>query len=179
MTINKNIILGFAMMSAAFMLDSVAVAQNVYNGRYGNGFQGSSTRRLSSSPTFQAPTNFRTPVYSYPQTIVPQQFYPQAGVQSQRYSSGYRGNYSTQYPNNIPYQSGTRSYGNSYPYTQSPGSVPYSNGYYGQQRTYGRTYYGTPSQQRGAYIGSTIGNAISGQQGANIGAAVGSAVGRQ
>ncbi len=177
-THNKTIILGIAVFSAAFMLDSLAVAQNVYNGRYGNSFQGS-TRRFSNSPTFQAPTNIRTPIYSYPQTAASRQFYPQTGVQSQRYSSGFRGSNSTRYPSNIPYQSGTRVYGNTYPYAQSPGAVPYSNRYYGQQRTYGGTYYGTPSQLRGANIGGSIGTAINGQQGANIGAAIGSAVGRQ
>ncbi len=157
MALLKHALLGIAAIAAAFVIDSAANAQNTFRGHNGN-YSRSPGRRFSTASTFQAPSNFQTPIYNDPQMVLPQQF----GPQSQLNSSGFRGRYPTQIPSNIPYQYGNQVYGSGYPYNGAPLPSPYVNGYYGRS-SYGSTYYGTPSQQQGAFIGGNLGNAINGQ----------------
>ncbi len=102
---------------------------------------------------------------------LPQSYPTYNAIPTQRYSSGYRGNYVS------PTYRGNSYYGNSY---QS-----YRPNYYGQpvygygQPIYGNNFnygYSTPSQARGAIVGGAIGNAVGGTRGGNVGAAIGAAV---
>ncbi len=133
---------------------------------YGTPYNYSNQYQSYGYPTYSVPSNRvynSVPSNGY-RGITPYRVSPQYGVQSGRYSSGYRGNV-------VPFQSYSPYQGTYY------GNEVYGNGYYQPYGNAGQ-YYGTPSQQRGAVIGGAIGNAIGGQRSGNVGATIGAAIGR-